>query len=114
MKDFITMENESFELLIAPYVKKIVEEGSGLVTYEYIRRPKRKQISLKEDMPVFVQPNNGVKPRQILTPDGIFSNITEAADHYGITKQSIYGRITQSRRKKDGQWDLVENNDEQG
>jgi hypothetical protein len=113
MKDYIEMENTEFELLIAPYVKKIVDEESNQVTYEYTKRARRDTISVNGEKYVPPAHQNGAPARRISSPAGIFKNVTETADYYGLTKAEVYAKIHTSSRRKDGQWILLEKLNEQ-
>jgi len=108
MKDFTDMQNEEFEKLIEPYVNKIVDVETKFVKYEFKRRPNCYKIQLREDPNAEKIIHSGAIPRRVQTPDGIFANCAEAAEHFGITKEQVYQKINNARRQKVKLWILLE------
>ena len=102
------MQNEEFEARILPYVNKIVDAETKFVKYEFKRKPKCCKIQLREDPDADKIVHSGAIPRRVLTPEGVFANCAEAADHFGLTKEQIYQKINNARKKRVKEWVLLE------
>ena len=48
---------------------------------------------LSSDECKFIAMQQGGKPRKIKTPEGVFDSLTNAAKHYGVSKQAIYKKL---------------------
>ena len=102
------MQQEEFEKLIEPYVNKIIDEETKFAKYEYKRKPKCCKIQLREDPDADKIVHSGATPRRVLTPDGIFANCAEAADHFRLTKEQVYQKINNARKQRVKAWILLE------
>lgn len=98
------MEQDQFETLIAPYVKKIVDKDNpNVAKFDITLKMKRKFIEIGKEEVVkpsknYIYTNQFRACKKVITPLGTFESLKAAGVAHSITTAGIAARIQRSIR----------------